>query len=272
MCKEVKIQKMKAKSFFIFSIIAIAIIAVITSYISVLYLSKPILMASTQKGYINLESLTGGSINVVVADTDTIVSVSNIINFGTVSKPATLYTAADNGVHKYPFVVRNIGSEVSYVCLKMESPRFLTATNSKAYLGVEPGKRDASVSGPWASTCTGTAGPTFPCVFNCGTVTSCYTQTGLNYQMTPIGTCSFPGTLTGCLDLFTSGAGGAFGTGSDKVIIKELYPPNVLNRGTDALLQVYLYIDAAEPSAAKQGIITITGKQDTGSQDCTGIV
>jgi hypothetical protein len=227
---------MQTKSFFIFSIIAIAIISVITSYISVLYLSKPVLMAG-ESGYISVGNVPEGSINVIVVDALTGATGIDTVNFGTVNKGTTVGTKSD-GTGIKPFLINNTGQDAAKVCLKLENV-FLSGATSMAYIGVEKAHAVGAVV-PWSQ------------LLDCGgtinTGGNCYTTS--SYQT---GTVCTPGTGAGCLALWS----GITPIGYT-LIIDQLNQYTTSTKST-AFLHVTLKVDPNEPKGSKLGTITVKG-------------
>lgn len=108
---------MKTK-FLIIGIVVIVLVAIITSYLSILYLTKPILLAD-QQGTIMLGITGGEELNVIVVDTRTGTTISDLVQFSGVSLPAqgqppnqysTDVTGGIMGSGPLPFLIENVGT------------------------------------------------------------------------------------------------------------------------------------------------------------------
>ena len=105
---------MQSKSFFISSLIVIALVTIVTSLISVYYVQRPLLLAygNETTGLINISNVST-NINVIIVDNNTILGIRDVIDFGTVN-PGTWYNTSKYGNltnRPWPFVIRNEGNK-----------------------------------------------------------------------------------------------------------------------------------------------------------------
>ena len=77
---------MKTKTFFISSLIVIALVTIVTSLISVYYIQRPLLLAygDNRTGLINVTNISS-NINVIVVDNNTRLGITDELDFGTAS-------------------------------------------------------------------------------------------------------------------------------------------------------------------------------------------
>ena len=246
---------MQAKSFFISSIIVIAIVAIVTSYITVLYLVKPVLL-SGQQGTITL-GLGSGTVQVIVVDNSVTTGISDTVNFsgvvrGTPGNPATYRTdlITSTLTTPWPFLLRNIGSEIARVqiyydggsCLEPIAGTLFCATGSYVKFWVEqaacePGTTTSGWGCLWAG---GTP------VINCG-ADGCFTTAT---------TCS---DYSGSCNSEANAKDLPFTNTNRKYAIQDLKPS--ATGKNEAIVHIKIGVDALEPSGVKSAIFRIIATQ-----------
>ena len=102
---------MKTKTFFVLSLITVAVISLATSLLTVSFLQKPILGGPQQEITVQTSPITS-SVNVIIIDPTVIVGISDTIDFGTVQSGTTYSTVnpSAGAAGPKPFVIRNDGN------------------------------------------------------------------------------------------------------------------------------------------------------------------
>lgn len=128
---------MEAKSFFIVSLIVIAVVALVTSLISIDLLQKPVLPAygTGREGQVQISGLEAGITNVIIVDETVIgkADISDIVTFSNVIRGNWYETAVPTTPEPVvkPFLIMNEGSDPANVDINTTGTKLFTSVDSQ---------------------------------------------------------------------------------------------------------------------------------------------
>jgi len=144
------------KNFLIWSIVVCIVAAVLTSYFTISYFMKPVLL-SGQQGQIQVSGLESAIYNVIVVDPSVKVGISDTVTFSNVVRGQSYETDLSQYTtdKPYPFLIRNEGTDPAdvkaYVTNNLFSDSPFTGVYSDVGYWVEQAMPEGGGSGAWAT-------------------------------------------------------------------------------------------------------------------------